>query len=160
MRFHLTLAAALAMALMASTTFASVDNQSLQLQDIREQQSQLQIQVRAGKGAFKDMSESERRELLAKQDRVLTLLQGKQSAGELSVDDRLEVFNTLEEIKGAVAKAEDERKICKRTKTVTSNVPQVVCMTAAQQREQQERARNMMQRAQKCADASCISAGG
>lgn len=159
MRTQLTILV-LAAVLAAPLTFASADNQTLTPEDIRAQQSQLQSDVRAGKGAFKDMSQSDRLELMAKQERVLALLQNKQSLEELSNDDRLAVFNILEDIKSTVSRAEDERKVCKRTKVVGSNLPQVVCMTAAQQREQERRAKELMQRAARCADASCLSSGG
>lgn len=159
MRFFALAAVVLSMALVSTATFAA-DRQSLKLEHIREQQSRLRVEVRAAKGAFKDMTPADRDALLGKQERVLTLLQGKHDAENLSEIERLEVVNLLEEIKAAIAKAENERKVCKRTKMVGSNLPQVVCMTAAQQREQQERARNMMLRGQRCADTSCLSSGG
>lgn len=153
---NLLLVAALWMALLSDAS-ANVDSRTQKLDEIREQQTVLQAEVRGGRGAFKDMAAPDRDSLLAKQDRVLTLLQGRQSIDQLSEAERLELFNTLEEIKGVVTNAEDSRMVCQRVKVVGSNLPQRVCMTVAQRREQQEQARARMLKANVCADASCIA---
>jgi len=146
---------ALVLLLAASSAIASVDTQTLKLEEIREQQGKLQVELRAGRGAFKEMSETDRSALLVKQDRLLSLLQGKQTAEDLNQDDRLEVFNILEQIKSAVAQAEDDRKVCNRTKQIGSNRPQVVCMTAKQARERREKAQDTFQDKRSCSTPGC-----
>lgn len=155
MRFRSCSVVALVVLLAASSAIASVDTQTLKLEEVREQQGKLQVDVRAGKGAFKEMSEADRSALLAKQDRLQSLLQGKQRAEDLNPDDRLEVFNILEQIKSAVAQAEDDRKVCNRTKQVGSNRPQVVCMTAKQARERREKAQGTAQDKRSCNTPGC-----
>jgi hypothetical protein len=155
MRFRSRSVVALVLLLAASSAIASVDSQTLKLEEIREQQGKLQVELRAGKGAFKEMSEGDRSALLAKQDRLLFLLQGKQTSEDLNQDDRLEVFNILEQIKSAVAQAEDDRKVCNRIKLIGSNRPQIVCMTAKQAREQREKAQETFQGARSCNTAGC-----
>ena len=83
--------ASLFMASMA--VMASDDPRQPTLRDIVTQQYQLRQQVVAGKGAFEDMSEAQRRALAERQHRVLRMLDGSQTLDEMPPDQRVVVFN-------------------------------------------------------------------
>lgn len=129
---------------------ASADPQQLTIRDILTQQTQLRAQVVAGKGAFKDMSKTERAALVERQDRVLQMLGGLETLETMAPDQRTIVFNDLEWIKAVVAKAEDDRMVCEYTKIAGSNRMQSVCMTAKEQREHREGARRLHDNGQMC----------
>ena len=108
----------------------------------------------AGKrGAFKDMSEGDRERLLKQQTRLLALLEGRNSIDELRPEERVEVFNVLQEVNAAVTKAEDERKICERTRLTGSHRYEVVCMTAKEYREHKDNAQKSLRTPVKCQGA-------
>jgi hypothetical protein len=120
------------------------------LQQIVEQQTQLRGQVAAKRGAYKDMHEGDRHRLLAQQDELLKLLDGRQSLDELRAEQRVEVFNILQNVNAAATKAEDERQICERSRLVGTNRFQVVCMTGKQYREHKENAKQSLRTVMKC----------
>lgn len=146
----------------AADTAAQADAPPAQptLQQIVAQQTQLRGQVAAKRGAFKDMSEGDRERLLKQQNRLLSLLEGRNSIDELRPEERVDVFNVLQEVNAAVTKAEDERKICERTRLTGSHRFQVVCMTAKEYREHKDNAQKSLRTPVKCqglqkGDGSC-----
>jgi hypothetical protein len=104
------------------------------LQRVVAEQTALRAEI-AGKGRrFKDLSQIERDELLAKQDRLLELLAGRSDIEQLSPEQRDEVYAALKAIDTTVARIEDDRMVCERVKVVGSNRPQNKCMTVGQRR--------------------------
>jgi hypothetical protein len=101
------------------------------------QQSQLKAEVETGAERFKSLSPDKRANLLARQNRVLAMLEGRELSTELSQQQQLDLFNELEAISAIVNDAEDERIICERTRPVGSNRPMRVCRTVAQRRAEQ-----------------------
>lgn len=146
----IVLSAALVMTSMV--VMAAANPQQLTIRDIVTQQTQLRAQVTAGKGAFKDLSKTERQALIERQDRVLEMLGGAQTLEEMPPDQRTVVFNELEWIKAAVTKAENERMVCEYTRVVGSNRPTSVCMTAKAQRVYREGAQQSLRIQKKCDD--------
>ena len=120
------------------------------VQQIVEQQTQLRADVLARKGAFKDLTQTERDELTAKQGRILQILEGRDDVSQLRVEDRIELFNHLQWVSAVVRDAEEDRQVCERSRTVGSNRFQVVCMTAREYREHKERARQSLRTQVKC----------
>lgn len=154
-----SLIAGLVLSFVSVAALASADPQQLTIRDIMTQQTQLRQQVIAGKGAFKDMSKAERDALVERQNRVLEMLGGRETIDDMAPDQRTVVFNDLEWIKAAVTKAEDDRMICEYTRISGSNRMKSVCMTAKQQRENQERARSTLNRGQMCGESSLACLG-
>jgi len=148
-----------ALCVVSLASLASTDPQQLTIRDIVTQQTQLRAQVAAGKGAFRDLSKREREDLMQRQDRVITVLGGMQTIEDIPPHQRTEIFNDLEWIKSAVTKAEDDRKVCEYTRIAGSNRVQSVCMTAKQQREQRDRARDVLNRGQMCGESSMACLG-
>ncbi len=120
------------------------------VQQIVDQQTQLRADVAAKKGAFKDLTATEREALMKTQSRVLQLLEGRDNIEQLGVDEKIEVFNHLEWISATVRQAEEDRQVCERARTVGSNRYQVVCMTARQYREHKEGAQRSLRTIGKC----------
>ena len=114
------------------------------LAEIRAQQLEYRGQAQGKTGLFKEMPEHQVSELLRKQNRFLTLTEGKASIEELPADDKVEAINHLEWIKATLTKADNERLVCERVKVVGSNRPQRVCRTVAEMRaERQEAERSL-----------------
>lgn len=123
------------------------------LRQIVEQQTRLRGEVAAKKGAFKDLTETERAALIQTQTRILSLLEGRDAIEQLRAEEKIELFNHLEQVSATVRQAEDDRQVCERSRTVGSNRFQVVCMTAKQYREHKERAQQSLRTALKCGGA-------
>ncbi|KRA16822.1 MULTISPECIES: hypothetical protein [unclassified Lysobacter] len=119
----------------------------LAISAITAQQKQIHDDVIAQRGRYKDMPASTRSELLSKQAEVLAMIEGKNSSGDLSQEQQVQVFNRLEWIEAAINNAEDERMVCKREKTIGSTRITRVCRTVAQEREAREAARDELDRA-------------
>ena len=130
----------------ATLSFAAMAaKQGLDLQQVREQQAEIRAGVMARSGPYKDMPDNTRTELLDKQNRLLAIIEGKQDAAELNDNQRVEAFNLLEWIEGAVNSTGDERMVCERTRKTGSNRTTRVCRTERQWREARERARRQME---------------
>lgn len=113
----------------------------LQVADIVSQQQQIREEVEAGQGAYQDMPAATRKELLARQDTLFKLLDGKTTTDDLNLSERTDAFNALEWINATVTGNEDERLVCRREKPVGSNMAVRVCKTVAQMRKDREAAR-------------------
>jgi len=142
----------LGLALFAPAAFASVDSRVLMLDDIRTQQNEIRDGVEAGTGRYKDLSASQRSELLSKQARMLQTIEGKHSTEDLNAQQKTEVFNTLEWIEAVVNNDGEDRMVCERRPVLGSTRKERVCKTASQWREEREAARNMMDSRGTCMD--------
>lgn len=130
---------ALFIALASSGTAIAMDsNAGIRADTILTQQRGIRDEATAGKGRYKDMDESSRSDLFAKQAIVFRLLEGKQNSNELSEPQRVELFNALEAIEAAINKAKDEQLVCEFKRQVGSNRPQKVCKTHAQRAKERE----------------------
>lgn len=130
--------------LSASPVALANQNRPLAISAITSQQAEIRSGVQAGTGRYKDMPAKTKTELLSRQSEVLAIVDGKTSAEDLSDDERLTVFNHLEWIEAAINKAQDERMVCTREKTLGSNRAQRVCKTQRQIDEEKEYARMNM----------------
>ncbi len=128
-----------------STLAVAAETKPFQVDEVLAQQQQIRADVVAGKGRYANIPNQKRSELMAKQDELIVLLEGKQSSAELSQDQYAAAFNRLEWIEATVNNAEDERMICTREKTLGSNRTTRVCRSAAQMEEQRELARQQME---------------
>jgi hypothetical protein len=136
------LIAVLTAALMIGT--AQAEQRPLEVSSIVSQQQEIRAGLMARSGRYKNMTETKRDELLSKQERLLAMLDGKQTSADLTDDEKIEAFNMLEWIEAAINNAEDERMICKRERTIGSQRVTQTCRTQAQMRADRERARDEM----------------
>jgi hypothetical protein len=147
----------------APAVASTVETPQPTVRQIVDQQTDLRSQVLAKKGAFKDLTDIERGELIKKQNRILQLLDSRDDVQQLRAEEKIELFNHLEWVSATVRNAEEDRQICERSRTVGSNRFQTVCMTARQYREHKERSRQSMRTAVKCQGpktAGCSNEGG
>jgi len=149
---------AIAMALAFSTAHAG-DSQILintNAQEIIAQQQQIRADAEAGQGRYRDMDAPTMKQLREHQDVVLGLLEGHERSTELSREDQMTVFNSLEAISAILNRAEDDRMICRRERSVGSRFATEVCRTVAERRADSKEARDkMLERGQLCAGPSC-----
>jgi len=135
---------ALGLAVSASVMAAG---ESPPLGAIIEQQQLVRRELVETPGSFPGLSSTERAEMLDRQSRLLTLLEGKTSTDELGEEERIEVFNSLEWIKSRLADAREERLICRRERMVGSQRITRVCRTVAERAAEREAAIDFHQRA-------------
>ena len=148
-------AIALSLAMAGAVVAQDVASPSVSRDAIVAQQTELRSQVVAKQGAFKDLNQRERDELIAVQDRVLALLAPVREIDDLNADQRLALFNDLERVAAMAKNAEDNRKVCERSRVTGSNRYQVVCMTALEYERHKARVREQMDKAQMCNRPPC-----
>lgn len=132
----------------------------LVIEDIVSQQEQIRADVVAAKGRYADMPSHKRDALLSKQASLLRMLEGKQSAEELTEDQRMQAFNTLEWIEAAINNEDDQRMVCIRERTIGSNRLTRVCRTESQWAEARERAREQLLSRGACTDLGGVGCTG
>jgi nucleoside phosphorylase len=112
--------------------------------EIVVQQQLIRAEVKAVKNGWDEIPEQKRSELLGKQDGLLATLAGKDTVGELSESDQVEVANTLEWIKAVASNAEDERLICRRERPLGTNRVTTTCNSVAEIRHRREMTKDAM----------------
>ena len=134
---------------------AANDHPNLDAGAIRDQQRDIRIAVDAGRGAYKDMPDSKKRELFGRQDHVLQLIGDHARTTELNERQQIDLFNNLEAIQAIVNSAEDERMICQRERPVGSNRIRTICKTVAQRRADRDAVeRDTGRRTIECSEAA------
>ncbi len=137
--------AALLFALPASAEDAiAIDSTPAQ---IRAAQVDLRQAIERKSGNYSHFIDDERKEIFARQDEVLALIEGKTTIEELAPDDKIALANALAAVDAAVTRAEDNRMICERIKPVGSNRPQNKCISVGQRRRMREEAQRQGLRA-------------
>lgn len=135
-----------AMALVAVTLFSSpvfaedaitIDSSPAQ---IRTAQADLRLAIERKSAGYSHFSDDERKEIFARQDEVLALIEGKQEIADLGPDGKVALGNALAAVNASVARAEDNRMICERIKPVGSNRPQNKCISVGNRRRMREEA--------------------
>lgn len=86
----------------------------------------------SGGEVYSEISVEDRRRVVAALDRMSDLI-GEGSADSLSPEHKTQVFNDQELVNTVLTQArEDSRLICRREKTIGSNMPSTQCFTVAQ----------------------------
>lgn len=138
------IAVLLGAALMLSAPAVLAQTGPLRIGTVLTEQTQLRVELEAGSGRAAKLSAAKRADLLARQQELLDILTGKKAATELTESQRLFAQDTLAWIDAAVEDDNDERVVCRREKTLGSNMVTRKCRTVAQMRLDQERAREAM----------------
>ena len=121
-------------------------NKPLEIAKIVTQQREIRADLMAGTGRYKQMPTSKREQILKKQDDLLRMLEGKETSDDLSTDQQMAAFNSLEWIEAAINDEEGERMVCRRERTIGSNRITRVCRTEAQMEAERELARDEFDR--------------
>jgi len=154
MRNGILLALMIALA-SSGTAFASDRATGVAASTILTQQRQIREEAMAHQGRYKNMEEAKRSDLLAKQDVVFRLLDGKQNSNDLVESERVELFNALEAIEATINNARDEQMVCEFIRRVGSNRPERVCKTYAQRAKEREAAEKELGRQIGCTTLGC-----
>lgn len=129
------------------------------LETIRQQQVNIRVEAEARRGVYENLTDAQRQQLFAIQDRVNALIADKESSGDLGEQQRLRLFNDLESIEALVNQAEDQRMVCRRVSTIGTHRKERVCKTVAQRREEMREAQQMLNRSSNCSGDLCNGGG-
>ena len=133
--------------LLAPLLAVAANDQSLVLGKVVEQQQQIRHDLQAANGKYRGMSSAQQAELIRRQDELFRMFEGKQTAAELTEDQRLTAFNDLEWIEATLNKSDaSEQMICTRERTIGSNRVTRVCRTREQMEALREAARKAVDR--------------
>lgn len=124
---------------------------------ILTQQRQIHDEAMARKGRYKDMNDAKRNELLANQNTVFDLLNGKTHSNDLADADRVRLFNALEAIEATVNNARDEQMVCEFVKRIGTNRRERMCKTVGQREREREAAERELGVKSGCTSAGCTS---
>lgn len=98
---------------------------------------------------YREISEDAKQQVLQALDRMQARLDGVQSVEQLNADDKVAVFNDQELINTLLTSAAaDSQLICRREKTLGSNMRSNACMTVAERRRRQEESQEQLRKIQ------------
>lgn len=101
---------------------------------------------------YAELSDEAKREVLQALDRMQKRLEGIDSVSQLSKTDKIEVFNDQELINTLLTSAAaDSRLICRREKTLGSNMRGNSCLTVAERRRRQQESQDQVRQLQRSA---------
>lgn len=106
------------------------------------QQQEIRKEVQTEARGWDAIPQSKRTELLAKQDRLFALLEGKQTLGDLNEMEQREVADKAEWIRQLANNAEEERQICRLERPTGSRRAVTVCRTVADINKERERVKS------------------
>ena len=133
--------------LMAATVPAdAADGPPAQVSEIVSQQQKIRSEVQAGTGPYRDMPAAKKSELLARQQSLLTILEGKRTLDELEEGDRVAALDTLKWIDSMSVADDGDRTVCERRQILGSNRKERVCMSAAALKARRERDQERLQK--------------
>lgn len=136
---------------------ASVDDMEGELEDvdglqvILEQQRELKAQL--DQGGIEGLTTRENNRIRKAQAQVFSITEGKAVLAELSIDEKVELENSLEQINAYVKDtriASDEQTVCWREKPTGSKVKVTRCGTQAERTRAREGARGFLDRPRTC----------
>ncbi len=78
------------------------------------------------------------------QEKVFRLLDGNQSVDHLDMNQKVELFNALEEVKAVLNDNDQDRLICRRETKVGTTIKETRCATVAQRKELEEGSKAFM----------------
>ena len=133
-------------AIIVAFSMSAHANKPLEIARIVNQQREIRADLMAGAGRYKQMPASKREQILKKQDDLLRMLEGKETSDDLSTDQQMAAFNSLEWIEAAINDEEGERMVCRRERTIGSNRITRICRTEAQMEAEREMARDELDR--------------
>lgn len=105
-----------------------------------DQKAEILAEIESGR--YSKMDQVEKREVLGILDRMARLLQGVESAADMSPEGRVALINAQNLVNLLLTKADaDQRVVCRRGTTVGSHFRTTQCETVAERRERHRRTR-------------------
>lgn len=120
----------------------------LQPQQFSDYRARIEKELSGGE-SLAEMAPEHRKEVRAILERMDSRLSGVESIEQLPMKSRTALFNDQERLRVLLGQAEeDSRLVCRRERTLGSNMPRSVCMTVAERRRATEDAQNTLRREQ------------
>lgn len=132
---------------------------SLDLQELASRQQQIQADVQAVGGKYRNLDATRRADVLDRSARLLQTIEGKQSSAELTEAERTQVADTVAWIDQALdGGAHEERMVCTFEKATGSNRKVRTCRKASDIERERVEAQKMLARPSVCTAGSpgCI----
>ncbi len=126
------------------------------LQVILEQQRSLAADLDAGK--TRDLKAPQVEEIRKAQRELFKVTEGKTDLDALRPDEKVVVMNEVEKIKAIMAgtrAADEDKKICRRERTIGSQLVQTICTTKAEMEKRREMNREQAEKGRICEPPGC-----
>jgi hypothetical protein len=104
---------------------------------VREQRA-IREQTEGSTGKYSRFKPEAMARLTQAQEKIFRLLDGNQSVDHLNMNQKVELFNALEEVKAVLNDNEQDRLVCRRERKVGTTIPETRCATVAQRKELEE----------------------
>ena len=138
----LALALGVSLALSAGATFAQAPEQPQTVSEILQFQHALRAKIDKANGEYSRFDEGQISRMRQAQDNVFHMLAGVDSLDELNETQKIQVSNSLDQIKAILLANEGNRLICYREKKTGTNLLTKRCETYA---DREARARDSQQ---------------
>lgn len=151
-----SMALVLCIALAWTGSAAAGNDSPVGLQAILEQQRSLAADLDAGK--TRDLKAPQVEEIRKAQRELFKVTEGKTDLDALRPDEKVVVMNEVERIKAIMAgtrAADEDKKICRRERTVGSQLVQTICTTKAEMEKRREMNREQMEKGHICEPPGC-----
>ena len=127
----LALALGVSLALSAGAAFAQAPEQPQTVSEILQFQHALRGKLDQPNGEYSRFDEGQIARMKSAQDNVFRMLSGVNSLNDLSENQKIEVSNSLDEVKAILLANEGNRLICYREKKIGTNLLTKRCETYA-----------------------------
>jgi hypothetical protein len=147
-------------ALLAIVPAAKAADAPTQSTYILAQQQTIRVDMKAKRGRYADMPRDAQKSILADQERLEKLLEGKTDTSQLASADQAEVRRLVARIEATIKNSQDGRLVCTQEARTGSNYVTRVCRTPAEIRERKEAGEKLLKDENsriKCTDANgCV----
>jgi hypothetical protein len=109
---------------------------------------------------FAHLDNQSKQRIYDSQEVLFTLLRDKNSIGELSDDERLQVFNAQNVIAAVLDDAEADRPICVQAPRLGSHLHNIDCWSKREREAQRDSARHKLIETRPCANEPGCTKGG
>jgi hypothetical protein len=127
----LALALGVSLALCAGTTFAAEPTQPQTVSEILQFQHALREKIDKPSGEYSRFDEGQIARMKRAQDNVFRMLSRVNSLDDLNENQKIEVSNSLDEIKAILLANDGNRQVCHRERRTGSNLIELRCETVA-----------------------------
>ncbi|KAB8192511.1 hypothetical protein [Marilutibacter maris] len=147
--------AALVLGLVSVTAVANVDK----VGQILKQQHEIRRESEVSTGEYARFGSRALGRMHSAQDRIFDLLDDVSTVDQLGPDQKVELFNALEEVKAVISENEDNRQECWRERKVGTTLRTTRCATIAEMRAVREDTRSYLDSPATCS-GDCGSGKG
>jgi hypothetical protein len=132
-----------------SALAASAPTAAMNIPKFLAHQEQLRADL-AESPRFEHMDNESKRRIYASQEVLFTVLRDKASIGDLSDDERLQVFDAQNAIAAVLTDAEEDRPLCKNAPRLGSHMKNLDCWSKRERALQREVTQHELMRTRTC----------